>query len=206
MLKKILIGLVAVVLILVAVIATRPATYHVERSAQIAAPPAVVYDIIIDLKAWSKWSPWDELDPNVKKTFSEPASGKGAHYTWAGNSDIGAGKMAIVDVDAPNKVAMHLEFIEPFPSESEVHFTLAEAGEGTKVTWAMDGENNFISKAFSLFMSMDAMIGKDFEKGLGKLNTVAAAAAKERAEAEAKARAEAEAAAAEADEGADEGE
>ena len=108
--------------------------------------------------------------------MSTTPSGVGATYAWEGNKEVGKGKMTITDSRPGEKVAEKLEFIEPFQSQAGVTFTLAaESPTTTKVTWAMDGKHNFISKAFSVIKPMDGMIGKDFEDGLANLKKVAEA-------------------------------
>ena len=177
MLKKLL-TIVGVALIgLVAFIATRPPTYHVERTTTIKAPPEAVYAVISDLHRFGEWSPWDRRDPAMKKTFSGPANGVGASYAWEGNKDVGAGKMTITEAKPPSYVRIRLEFLQPFASVAEVGLDVVPAGTGeVKTTWSMDGHNNFVSKAFSLVMNMDKMIGKDFDDGLASLKHVAEAA------------------------------
>lgn len=210
MLKKILIGLLVVLGGLAAVIAMQPATYHVERSAVVPGGPGVAFAVINDFHRWGEWSPWDELDPAMKKTYEGPATGVGAKYAWAGNSDVGEGTMTITKAEPGQKIDMDLNFLKPMASSSKTSFTFAKADSGTKVTWAMDGDNDFMGKAFSLFMNMDKMIGDDFDKGLKKLGGLTEAEVKRQAAedaAKAEAEAAAAAAAAEGDEGgADEGE
>lgn len=208
MIKKLLIGLGVLLAVFLVVVATRPDTYTVSRSLEMAAPPAVVFAQVNDFHQWEAWSPWAKLDPNQKTTYGGAASGTGATYAWEGNDKVGAGKMTIVDSAADAKVKIDLEFLKPFPSRSDTTFSFEPAGTGTKATWTMEGHNNFMSKAFGLFMSMDSMIGKDFEKGLAQMKTVAEAAAKKQADdaaAAAKAAADAEAAAAAANAEADGG-
>lgn len=187
MLKKVVIGLVCVLGVLAIVIATRPDSLHVERSAQIAAPPAVVFEQVNDFRRWSPWSPWEKIDPGMKKTFSGPAAGAGASYHWVGNDEVGEGRMTITESKPPERVLIKLEFLKPFAATNDTTFTFAEGGAGTKVTWAMDGRNNFMMKAYSLFNDMDAMIGKDFDKGLASMKGLAEEEAKRRAEAAARA-------------------
>ncbi|MFP2930650.1 SRPBCC family protein, partial [Pyxidicoccus sp. 3LG] len=196
MLKKILGGLAAAILVLVGVIATQPAEYTVQRSATLPGTPDVAFTLVNDFHHWPEWSPWDKLDPNQKTTFAGAESGKGAEYAWVGNDDVGEGRMTIEDSKRNELVTIKLEFIKPFASTSTTTFAFKPAEGGTEVTWAMAGKSDFIGKAFSLFMDMDAMIGKDFEKGFANMKTVAEAELKKRAEAEA-ARVAAEAAAAE---------
>jgi hypothetical protein len=170
-------GLAVLVLILalVVLIATRPPAFHVERSAEINAPADVVFAIINDLHQWERWSPWDKRDPEMKRTYEGSPSGPGAIYAWNGNKNVGEGRMTIMDSKPGEFVSIKLEFIRPFAGTNQVRFQLAPSGTGTRVSWLMDGQLNFITKAFSLFMSMDKMCGKDFEDGLANLNAAAQA-------------------------------
>lgn len=177
MLKKILLGLAAVVVVLLVVIATRPGRYEVKRSLQMKAPPSVVYAQVSDFHAWDGWSPWDKMDPAMKRTYGEVASGVGATYSWVGNDQVGEGKMTITEAKPGERVTIDLEFIKPFASKTVTEFTLAGSGEGTNVTWAMSGENDFMGKAFSLVMDMDKAVGGDFERGLAEMKTRAEGAA-----------------------------
>jgi len=181
MLRKILIGIAAVVLVLVIIIATRPATYRVERSTRIAAPPDVVFGLVNDFHAWDGWSPWAKLDPTMKTTYGGPASGVGATYAWVGDSKVGEGKMTITESRPSQKVGIRLEFIKPMPGITQTDFAFQPEGGGTQVNWVMTGTNDFLGKAFSLVADMDAMIGKDFDKGLAAMRTEAEAEARRRA-------------------------
>ncbi len=176
MLKKALLGLVALIAVVAGVISTRPSTYRVTRTATVAAPPERVYSLINDYHRWAEWSPWAKLDPNMKVTFEGSGSGVGASYNWAGNSKAGRGKMTTLESRSNEYVKIKLEFIEPFPSQSITEFTLKAHGAGTDVSWDMTGDTDFITKAFTLLSSMDAMVGPDFEKGLRQIKTLAEAA------------------------------
>jgi hypothetical protein len=196
MLKKILGGLAAAVLVLVGVIATRPAEFSLQRASTLPVQPEVAFALVNDFHRWNEWSPWDKLDPNQKTTHSGADMGTGAVYAWVGNDDVGEGRMTIEESKANELVRIKLEFIKPFAATNTTTFAFKPVEGGTEVTWAMSGNNDFIGKAFNLFMDMDAMVGKDFEKGLASMKTAAEAEAKKRAEAEA-ARVAAEQAAAE---------
>ena len=172
MLKKLLIGVVVVLVAFVGFVATRPDTYHVERSAVVAAPPEAVFAALADFKTFPEWSPWAKRDPAMRTTLSSPSSGVGATYAWEGNNDVGKGKMTIVESTSPTKLRQKLEFLEPFASEADTGFEIKPEGTSSKVTWSMDGKANFMSKAMSVFMDMDKMIGKDFEDGLANLKRV----------------------------------
>jgi uncharacterized protein YndB with AHSA1/START domain len=174
MLTKILAVLGTALAILLGLIAMQPANYAVERSAVIPAPPEVVFAQINDFSKWNAWSPWAKLDPNMKTTLSANPAGKGASYHWIGNDDVGEGSMTILDSKPNESVAIDLQFKEPFESKALTTFTIKPEGAGSNVTWSMKGDNNFMGKAFSLFMNMDKMIGADFEKGLSQLKTAVA--------------------------------
>ena len=177
MLKKILIGLAVLIALFAALVATRPDTYQVERAQAVAAPPAVAYAQVADFRNWKAWSPWEKLDPAMKTSFGGTFGEVGSTYAWSGNSDVGVGQMTILEVKPGELVRVKLEFTEPFAQVSESVFTFAPQAAGTQVRWTMTGPHNFISKAMCLFMDMDAMIGKDFEKGLAQLGTRAEAVA-----------------------------
>jgi hypothetical protein len=188
MLKKILLALLVLVAAFLLFVTTRPDTYHIERSATMTAPPEVVFARVNDLHAWSEWSPWDKLDPAMKKTFGGPESGPGASYAWEGNDKVGAGSMTIQTATRPTTVGLELQFLKPFKDTSHTTFAFAPEGAGTKVTWSMDGKNQFLGKVMCLFMDMDKEVGGDFEKGLASLSEVTAkdavrAAARDAAEA-----------------------
>lgn len=196
-LKKIALAVAASFLVLIAVIATRPGTYTVERSIAVNAPVDVAYALVSDFHHFHRFSPWSALDPEMEKTFGGPESGVGATYAWKGNDKVGSGQMRVTAATANERVDMLLEFKEPFEATATTTFVLAPEGAGTKVTWSMEGTNNFVAKAFSLVFDMKDAIGADYEKGLAQLAVIAEEEVKTRAEEEAKARAE-EAAAAEA--------
>jgi hypothetical protein len=175
MFKKVGIGVGVLIVGFLILVATRPATWEVERSQTIAAEPAVVYALVNDFHKWPSWSPWEGLDPDIETTFSGSELGEGAVYEWKGNDEVGQGKMTIVKSVEPSTVEIDLVFITPMESRADDIFTFEPDGEGTKVTWSMKGDSNFIGKAFSLFMDIDEMVGADFEKGLGQLKGVAEA-------------------------------
>jgi hypothetical protein len=179
MLKRIAITLFLVITVAVVAVlsiaATRPATFHVERSLAIAAPSEAVFAVVNDMHRFHEWSPWQKLDPTMKITYDGPSSGVGASYSWVGNKDVGEGRMTITDATPPGSVTQKLEFLKPFESTCAVRYTIASDGQGSRVTWGIDGNNNYMSKVMSLFVSMDSMMGKDFESGLANLKQLAEA-------------------------------
>ena len=172
MLAKILIVVGIVILVLLIVIALQPSTYSVSRSASMAAPAPAVFAQVNDFHNWEAWSPWAKLDPSMKQSYQGAPAGVGAVYTWSGDKKGGEGRMAITDSRPNESVRSNLEFSKPFASTADTEFTFNPGGEQTAVTWTMSGRKNFMSKAFCLFVSMDKMIGGDFEKGLAQMKSV----------------------------------
>jgi uncharacterized protein YndB with AHSA1/START domain len=148
-------------------------TYTVERSTTIQAPPEKVYEQVVDFHRWSAWSPWEELDPSLQRTYAGPDSGVGATYAWSGNRKAGQGRMEITEASEPSLVRVDLRFEKPFKSRSDTSFAIRPEGTGSAVTWSMTGAKTLPLKIFGIFRSMDALIGPDFEKGLARLKATA---------------------------------
>jgi uncharacterized protein YndB with AHSA1/START domain len=173
MLKKIAIVVVVLIAAILIFAATRPDDFRVERSINVKAPPEKVFALIDDFHSWPQWSPWEKLDPSMKRTLSAAPNGKGAAYAWEGNSEVGSGSMEITQSVPASKVVIDLHFIEPFEAQNVAEFTLAPLGDSTRVVWSMHGPMPYVSKVMCLFVSMDKLVGKDFEKGLANLKAVA---------------------------------
>lgn len=157
--------LVAAVLVYAA---TKPDVFRVQRTASIKAPPEKIAAVLGDFHAWEAWSPWEKMDPAMKRRFSGAEKGKGAIYVWEGNGKVGQGRMEITDATA-SRVALDLDFIKPFEAHNKVAFTLAPKGDSTEVVWAMQGPVPYPAKIVHVFVDMDSMVGKDFEAGLANL-------------------------------------
>jgi Polyketide cyclase / dehydrase and lipid transport len=171
---RIIIPVLLILVALAVVIQTRPDRFHVERSETINAPSATIFPHINDFHRWTAWSPFEKMDPELQRSYAGPSSGAGAAYGWVGNSKVGEGSMTITESTPTRKVGIALEFMKPFKASNVATFTLTpEAAGATRVTWAMDGQNTFVSKAMGLFMNMDRMIGGEFEKGLASLKGIA---------------------------------
>lgn len=178
MFKKILIGITVIILVFLLVVGVQPAAFHITRSTTIAAPADVVFAQVNDFHKWDAWSPWAKLDPAMKQTYEGTPTGVGAVYSWVGNQDVGEGRMTITRSRPGEMVGIKLEFLKPFAQVNDTEFALKPDGNQTAVTWSMTGTNNFMAKAFGLFMNLDKMVGGDFEKGLAQMKLVAEAAAK----------------------------
>jgi uncharacterized protein YndB with AHSA1/START domain len=170
-----IIGIIIIVAIAAILIfaAMQPDSFRVQRSATIKAPPEKVFAQINDFHRWEAWSPWEKIDPAVKRNYSGTESGKGAVYGWEGNNEIGQGRMEVIESTPSSKLLVKIEFIKPFAAINTVEFDLAQNGENTTVTQAMYGPSPFISKLMGLFFSMDKMVGGKYEEGLASLKTIA---------------------------------
>ena len=177
MLRKLGLTLVAAIAVFLVVAATRPASYRVTRKTVVAAPAAVAYAQVADFHKWPAWSPWAKVDPAMKTTYRGPPEGAGAVYEWSGNDKVGEGRMTLTGARPAEAVDIRLEFLRPMTATNLTRFSFAPAAGGTEITWTMDGQNNFLAKAFSVFMDFEKMVGGDFERGLLNLKTVAEAQA-----------------------------
>lgn len=172
MLTWILIVVAAVVAVFLVVVALQPADFRIQRTALIAAPAQVVFAQVNDFRKWLAWSPWEKMDPALKRTYEGPPAGTGAKYAWQGNKKVGEGQMTITGSRPGELVRIKLEFFKPFAATNTAEFTFKPEGGGTAVTWSMTGHNNFMAKAVSLFMSMEKMVGGQFEQGLAQMKSV----------------------------------
>lgn len=163
-------GIVLIALLIVGGLAlTKPDEFRVERTAVVNAPPETIFAVIGDFRRSPEWSPWEKLDPNIKRTYSGPATGKGSVYAWSGNGQVGEGSMEVLEFNPPTKMVMSLNFVKPMQGKNTVEYTLEPQGEATKVTWLMYGPNDFMGKVMMVFMNCQDMCGKAFEEGLANL-------------------------------------
>jgi hypothetical protein len=176
MLKKVLIRLAAIVAVVViafaGVVAMQPSEFRITRTASMSASPTAVFAQVNDFHNWETWSPWAKLDPAAKNSFAGPPAGAGAIFTWAGNDNVGEGRMTLTESRPAELIRIKLEFVKPFADTSDAEFTFKAAGDQTEVMWSMFGRKNFLSKAFCLFINMDKMVGGEFEKGLANMKSV----------------------------------
>jgi uncharacterized protein YndB with AHSA1/START domain len=172
MIYYILLAVAAIILVLVVIVAMQPAAFRITRSGSFAAPPSAVFAQVNDFHNWEEWSPWAKLDLAAKKTFEGPPSGVGTVFTWSGNNQVGEGTMTLTESKPDELIRINIDFRRPFKATNAAEFTFKTEGNQTSVSWSMSGQRNFIFKAFGLFMNMDKLIGKDFEKGLAQLKAV----------------------------------
>ena len=160
---------IAIVLILAA---AKPDSFSVQRSTSVQAPPEKIFPWINDFHQWKSWSPYENKDPAMKRSYSGAADGKGAVYGWEGNKNVGSGRMEILDTSAPAKIVIKLDFFKPFEGHNTAEFTMLPQGNATNVTWLMHGPSPFMGKIMHVFINMDRMVGKDFEIGLANLKRI----------------------------------
>jgi uncharacterized protein YndB with AHSA1/START domain len=172
MLKWIVVAVVLLVGAFAVFVALQPSDFRIERSAAIAAPPAAVFAQVNDFRRWQAWSPWEKLDPALKRSYEGADAGQGAQYAWQGNNDVGEGRMTILESRPGERVRIRLEFFKPFAATNTAEFSFKPSAGGTAVTWAMEGKNNFVARAICVFMDMDKMVGGQFEQGLSQLKAL----------------------------------
>ena len=169
-----LIVIAALVAGLLAIAASRPTRFRYERSIVVAAPPERVAPLVADFHRWKEWSPWEHLDPTLKRSYGGAPSGQGATYAWEGNSKTGTGRMEITEASTAT-IVIKLDFLKPFEAHNLARFTFVPEGGGTHVSWSMEGPSPFIARLMGIFMNMERMIGRSFEEGLAKLKALAEA-------------------------------
>jgi len=165
------IALATVIAIVLILASTKPDTFSVQRAAAVRAPAERIFPLISNFHQWVNWSPWENKDPAMKRTYSGAESGKGAVYAWDGNKNVGSGRMEILDASSPSKIVIKLDFFKPFEGHNTAEFTMHPEldAAATNIIWVMHGPAPFMSKVMQVFMNMDRMIGKDFEAGLANL-------------------------------------
>jgi len=147
-------------------------SFTMSRSTTIGAAPETVRALVDDLRCWRRWSPWEELDPDLSRTYSGAEAGVGAHYAWEGNRKAGAGSMEIV-ASTPAATEIRLEFLKPWRATNPVTFTYDAEGDGTRVTWTMTGNHAGLARLFARLINVEKLMGPDFEKGLARLKDLA---------------------------------
>jgi hypothetical protein len=173
-----IIAIIAVIIaIAIAVVlipaAAKPNTLRVQRATSIKAPADRIFPLINDFQQWRTWSPYENKDPAMNRTYDGAGSGKGAVYAWDGNKNVGSGRMEILEAQVPSKITIKLDFFKPFEGHNTAEFTMLPQGDATNLTWTMHGPAVFMSKVMQVFINLDHMIGRDFEVGLANLKKLA---------------------------------
>jgi hypothetical protein len=162
---------IAIILILAS---TKPDSFAVRRTAMVQAPAEKIFPLINNFHQWAQWSPWENRDPAMKRTFSGAESGRGAVYAWEGNKNVGSGRMEILGASSPSKITIKLDFFKPFEAHNTAEFSFVPERDAsaTNIIWVMQGPSSFMSKVMQVFINFDSMIGRDFEAGLASLKEV----------------------------------
>lgn len=168
----VLIALFGAIAVILAMAAAKPNTFRVQRSIVINAKPEKIAAQITDFRKWTSWSPYEKKDPAMTRIYTGPKTGLGTVYEWKGNSSVGSGRMEITGI-SPSIISIKLDFFKPMEGHNIAEFILEPERRSTKVTWVMHGPTSFIGKIFHVFFNMDAMVGGDFETGLGRLKEIA---------------------------------
>lgn len=173
MLTNILIVIAALILVVLVLAAMKPASFRIERTTTINAPADRVFALINDFHNWGNWSPWETIDPSMTRVFSGSPSGVGAIYGWDGNKKAGAGRMEISKSVAPSAIDLRIDFTRPFKANDIIEFRTDTRQGATRVTWVMHGSTAFMTKVARVFVNMDNLIGKDFDRGLANMKAIA---------------------------------
>ena len=150
---------------------TRPDTYQVQREIEIAAPPAAIFAHLDDFHRWTDWSPWEKLEPGMKRSYDGPERGVGAGYAWQ-SEKVGSGRMRVTGSTPPQELAIQLTYVKPFEETHALTLSLTPVAAGTRVRWDMRGPLRFGGRVLSLVTNMDKVIGRDIDKGLEQLKVV----------------------------------
>ena len=153
--------------------ATRPDTVIIQRVTTIDAPPETIFPLVSDFRNWPRWSPFELLDPSMKRAHSGDLGSVGAAYDWEGNFKAGKGRMEIFDVKPPVYVMFSVDFFRPFQAHNMNLFALEPRGQSTRVIWIMDAKRPYMLRLMSVLMITDKRLGKYFEAGLARLKDAA---------------------------------
>lgn len=165
--------ILCLIVLAVLYVATRPDGFRVSRSATMSAPPSRIFAEVNNFRKWEAWSPWVKMDPDQKLTYDGPEEGEGHYMSWEGNKKVGAGCLTITGSRPDELVRIRMDFRRPVEASHHAEFHFQPEGDVTTVTWTMTGRHDcFLFKAMSCVMSMDRMVGGEFEKGLESIRAI----------------------------------
>lgn len=162
-------GMLVLLLVVMHVIA--PKNYQVERKIVVTSQIDTVFKSLCSLKEQQIWSPWAEMDANMKVEYRGIDGEIGSVTHWVGNDEVGEGEQEIMKTESNTTIEMELRFMKPYESTSVGFFKLRELEGKTEVTWGFRGEHLFPTTIIMLFMDMEEQVGPSFEKGLSKFKT-----------------------------------
>lgn len=148
-----------------------PGEARVERSIEIAAPPAKVYAIAADLRRFPDWSPWRDTDPATTFSVTGPEQGAGQVLRWAsGNPMVGSGTLTLTEAVPDERVATRSEYPNFGTSDAVMRF--APAGTGTRVTWTFSSTLPGVIDRWA-GLGLGRAVGDEYAKGLDRLKALA---------------------------------
>lgn len=172
MFKFVALGVLAVLVLFCIFITTREGKFRYERSDVIKAPPEKIFPYLIDFKKGGEWSPYEKIDPNMKKTFSGPEMQVGSIMEFEGNRDAGSGKLEILKIVPNELVEIRLTMIKPFEGVNIVEYKLTPEADGTRFSWVMSGDGGFVSKLLNFFVDCEKMVADQFTVGINNLKAI----------------------------------
>jgi uncharacterized protein YndB with AHSA1/START domain len=173
MVARILLGAVLLAAVVLLFAATKPSTFHIEKSVTVHAPPEKLYALIADFHKWPQWAPQDREDQTMRRTYSGAASGPGAVSEWTSKGSAGAGQMTITAAAVSSTVDVVVDWDQPFKVRNAHRFTLTPTGSVTQIVWSADGQNLYMMKVLEVFVGVNGLMGKHFEAGLRNLKKIA---------------------------------
>ena len=172
MFLKILGGVIFFLVIFLVYVASRDNTFHYQRSGLINAPAEKIFPYLSDFTMGSQWSPYEKIDPNMKKNIIGSGRDVGSVMEFDGNKDAGSGKLEFLKIVPNETVEIKLTMTKPFAAENLVKYQLTKEGDSTRFTWEMSGQNGFLGKLIGVLINCDKMIGGQFEQGIQNLKAL----------------------------------
>lgn len=172
MFLKIIGGLLAAVLLFLGYVSTRESKFNYERSDIIQAPAKKIFPYLSSFQLGSEWSPYEKVDPNLKRNFIGEDGKVGSIMEFEGNSDAGSGKLEFLKIVPNELVEIKLTMTKPIQGENIIVYKLTPEATGTRFSWSMSGDGGFMGKLISTLIDCDKMIGDQFNAGIYNLKTL----------------------------------
>jgi hypothetical protein len=174
MLKKLIIGFIVIIGVVLISALFIEEDYTVTRSIEIIKSQKEIFDYLKFLKNQDEFSIWSKIDPNMKKSYQGIDGGIGFISSWDSvNEDVGKGEQEIIKLTPTTRIDFELRFIEPFEATHDAYFILEQINDNyTKIIWGFDGRMEYPMNIISLFMNMDSMLGPDLRQGLINLKEI----------------------------------
>jgi uncharacterized protein YndB with AHSA1/START domain len=172
MLKKTALAFVVLIVLFLGYVSTRESSFRYERSGVINAPADKIFPYISQFRLGEKWSPYEKVDPNLKKTFKGTDGQVGSIMEFDGNMEAGSGQLELLNLVPNESVDIKLTMTKPMFAENLIQYRLTPEAGGTRFTWTMSGDGGFMTKLMTVFIDCEKMIGGQFTQGIENLKTV----------------------------------